>query len=94
MAILVVYDISDDKTRTRVANKLELMGYKRIQRSVWILPLGGFNEALRTYKKLLKIKLEPQDKIHIFIIPKWSYEKALSIGPEPPKPTLGELKIF
>ena len=40
MAILVVYDISDDKTRTKVANKLELMGYKRIQRSVWILPLG------------------------------------------------------
>ncbi len=73
---------------------VEMMGYTRIQRSVWINPYGYTDEALRAYRKLKKFPLEENDRIHIFIIPKWSYEKVISIGPQPPKPKLGEIKIF
>lgn len=94
MAVLVVYDISDDKTRTEIAHKLEMMGYTRIQRSVWINPYGYTDEALRAYRKLKKFPLGENDRIHIFIIPRWSYEKVISIGQEPPKPRLGEIRIL
>lgn len=94
MAVLVVYDISDDKLRARIARKLELMGYTRIQRSVWVNPYGYTNEALRAYRKLKNQAYGENDRVHIFIIPKWSYEKAISIGKQPPPLRLGEVKIF
>ncbi len=95
MAVLVVYDISDDKLRARLARRLEAMGYVRIQRSVWVNPYGYSDEAVRTYRRLKNLPYGEEDRVHVFIIPRWSYEKAISIGREkPPKPELGTLKIF
>lgn len=65
MITLVIYDISDDRTRLRVANLCKRFGLSRIQRSAF---LGDITSSRRKelVKKLRRFKGE--GNIQVFVI--------------------------
>jgi len=64
--VLVIYDISDDRHRAKLAEELEMLGLARIQRSAFI---GVVNQyKLKDIEKAVKIWARGEDDI-VHIIP-------------------------
>ena len=84
MYVIVAYDISDDYRRDRAAKRLLAMGYQRIQRSLYVAK-GGVEKARRTAAALRPLINPDTDKIHIIIVPDYSWQKRIELGEaEPP----------
>ncbi|MEM9817484.1 MAG: CRISPR-associated endonuclease Cas2 [Cyanobacteria bacterium P01_D01_bin.6] len=82
MLVLVVYDIPDDKRRTKLATFLEGYG-RRVQYSVFecFMTLPEMNRL----SEALQHKVNPkEDNLRLYWITKESVAKALTIGSPPP----------
>lgn len=84
MLYLVCYDISSDRLRSKLADKLFLMGLERIQYSVFagLLTDAKKNHLIEWVSKLLK----DQEGCQFMFLPltEWSVVGFESAGTEPP----------
>ena len=84
MLVVVVYDIPDNKRRTKLSNFLEGHG-RRIQYSVFECFM-----SLKEMKMLweeVKTRVEPtEDNVRFYWISQESVYRTLAIGSDPPKP--------
>ena len=78
MYVLAAYDISDDRAREAAARRLLMLGFTRIQKSVY-LAKGGSTLAKEAYRAV-KPLLAPGDRLLVVTLPDWSIEKALTWG--------------
>lgn len=84
MLVLVVYDIPDNKRRTKLANFLEGYG-RRVQYSVFecFLTLTQMQDL---YEKVEKRVKPEEDNVRFYWISKDSASKTLTIGSQSPTP--------
>ncbi|WP_414581642.1 CRISPR-associated endonuclease Cas2 [Scytonema sp. PCC 10023] len=84
MLVLVVYDITDDKRRTKLSNFLEGYG-RRVQLSVFecFLSLEEMRELHEKVKKLVK---PVEDNVRFYWISQEAVSRVLTIGGESPQP--------
>ncbi|NJM73506.1 MAG: CRISPR-associated endonuclease Cas2 [Scytonema sp. RU_4_4] len=84
MLVLVVYDIPDDKRRTKLSNFLEGYG-RRVQLSVFecFLSLEEMRELHEKVKKLVK---PVEDNVRFYWISQEAVSRVLTIGGETPQP--------
>lgn len=83
MLVVVVYDIPNDKRRTKLATFLEGYG-RRVQYSVFecFLSLAGMREL---HDKLMRrVKLE-EDNIRLYWLSADAVSRVLTIGSSPPE---------
>ncbi|RLF22102.1 MAG: CRISPR-associated endonuclease Cas2 [Thermoprotei archaeon] len=79
MNLVVVYDISDNETRERIANLLKYHGLIRVQRSVFVGE-GGKGKAYDIVR-LTRRLIDPEtDSLIVFVVPKTSIKEALIVG--------------
>ncbi|MBW4652551.1 MAG: CRISPR-associated endonuclease Cas2 [Kaiparowitsia implicata GSE-PSE-MK54-09C] len=84
MLVLVVYDIPDNKRRTKLATFLEGYG-RRVQKSVFecFLTLAEMKGLQQKVQR--RIKLE-EDNVRFYWIPADALPKVLTLGNSPPEP--------
>ena len=84
MLVVVVYDIPDNKRRTKLANFLEGYG-RRVQYSVFecFLNLPQMQEL---YEKVQKRVNPQEDNVRFYWLSKDANSKTLTIGSELPQP--------
>ena len=82
MHVLVIYDITDDKLRSRVADFLKSKGLTRVQKSAFIGPLTSSERAdlIAGLRRLVR----GHDKVNIQVYPltEASYRRRVVIGVE------------
>jgi CRISPR-associated protein Cas2 len=84
MLVVVVYDIPDDKRRTKLSNFLEGYG-KRVQLSVFECFLSL--DEMRSLCEKVKTKVDPtEDHVRFYWISEEAVSRILAIGHDPPKP--------
>ncbi len=79
--ILVVYDISDDRVRSLVSNKLLAMGFNRLQRSAYVRR-GTSGTARYVFRFIKSLINSSTDKLLVIPLPNRVYESSLTIGPK------------
>ncbi len=79
---LVVYDISDDAVRLRVANKLKDYGMTRIQYSAFVGELAPrrYRSLVGELRRIVSKVREGRRVIHLFPIPVSSLERVEVVG--------------
>ena len=77
-AVIVVYDISDDKTRRHISNYLKDIGLERIQLSVFAGHIR--DRRAKTIVGDLNKKINGEDKIHIIYLKNLNIETVISLG--------------
>jgi len=77
--LIVVYDISNDKVRLRVANKLKYFGLTRVQRSAFV-GRGGLALAKDVVRASGKLIDHETDSVIVFVAPDKSVKQALIVG--------------
>jgi len=76
---LVIYDITDDRLRSRVAEILKNYGLKRIQKSAFI----GYLTRSKLSSLIVDVKLiVVDDNLKIFPLCDIDYKRLISIGKE------------
>ncbi|MCS7109123.1 MAG: CRISPR-associated endonuclease Cas2 [Sulfolobales archaeon] len=79
MRVLVIYDISDDDSRTKLADDLKRLGLTRIQRSAFI---GNITAA--TVKEISRVCSHrargEDDIVHIVPLCDYDWRKSIVIG--------------
>jgi CRISPR-associated protein Cas2 len=92
MLAIVVYDIPDDKRRTRLSNFLEGYG-RRVQWSVFECFLS-LDEMRELHQKVTKLVKPTEDNVRFYWLSQEAVSRALTIGGElpapPPKYYVGE----
>ncbi len=83
MLVIVVYDISDNKRRTKLANFLEGYG-RRVQYSVFECFLS-YSQVEALYEKVQKRVKPEEDNVRFYWISKKCAEKTLTIGSDLPE---------
>jgi CRISPR-associated protein Cas2 len=83
MLVIVVYDIPDDKRRTKLSNFLEGYG-RRIQYSVFECFLS-LNEMQRLYEMTLKKVETQEDNVRFYWIAQEAVSRTLTIGSNLPE---------
>lgn len=84
MLVLVVYDIRDDKRRTKLSKFLEGYG-RRVQLSVFECFLS-LEEMRQLHERVQKrVKLE-EDNVRFYWISREAVSRVLTIGSETPEP--------
>lgn len=78
MFVVVSYDITDDKRRLEVMNRLKSMGFVRVQRSMYIAKGGGAlaKDVARAVVRLMG----REDSVVIFIIDNQTLNNAIRLG--------------
>jgi CRISPR-associated protein Cas2 len=84
MLVVVVYDIPDDKRRTKLSNFLEGYG-RRVQFSVFECFLS-LEEMRQLYEKVKKLVKPEEDNVRFYWISQEAVSRALAIGSEAPQP--------
>ena len=84
MLVIVVYDISDNKRRTKLANFLEGYG-RRVQYSVFECFLS-YPQVEVLYEKVQKRVKPEEDNVRFYWISKSCAAKTLTIGSDIPEP--------
>lgn len=76
---IVVYDVSDDKSRAKLAELLQKKGLTRIQRSAFVgeLSRAELNNLLRKAKQLIN---EVSDVLHIIPVCRYDWGRRIIIG--------------
>ena len=79
IVVLVIYDISDDGKRIRVARLLQRWGLTRIQRSAFtgLLTPSRLRDLEREIRRHVD---EDTDVVHIVPVPRGSWERKRVIG--------------
>jgi CRISPR-associated protein Cas2 len=79
MMTWVVYDISDDRTRTRIARRCLDFGLYRVQKSVFLGDIEGnrVEEILLFSRELLDLQT---DSVYIFPMCREDFEKVRIVG--------------
>jgi CRISPR-associated protein Cas2 len=83
MLVLVVYDIPDDKRRTKLSNFLEGYG-RRVQFSVFECFLS-LEEMRQLYENVNKQVKPKEDNVRFYWISQEAASRVLTIGSEQPK---------
>ncbi|GAB6946849.1 hypothetical protein JCM16161A_09790 [Vulcanisaeta sp. JCM 16161] len=78
MYVVVSYDISSDRRRLEIMNKLKAMGYIRVQRSLYIAR-GGSALAKDTARALTRL-MGREDSVIILIIDGQTLNNAIKLG--------------
>ncbi|WP_054856838.1 CRISPR-associated endonuclease Cas2 [Vulcanisaeta sp. JCM 16159] len=78
MYVIVSYDISSDRRRLEIMNKLKAMGYIRVQRSLYIAR-GGSALAKDTARALTRL-MDREDSVIILIIDGQTLNNAIKLG--------------
>ena len=83
MLVLVVYDIPDDKRRTKLATFLEGYG-RRVQYSVFecFLNLQGMRKLYDQVRRQVK---DTEDNVRFYWISEEAMSSVLTIGSQPPE---------
>ncbi len=78
MFVVVSYDITDDKRRLEVMNRLKSMGFVRVQRSMYIARGGGAlaKDVARAVVRLM----DREDSVVILIIDNQTLNNAIRLG--------------
>lgn len=84
MLVVVVYDIPDDKRRTKLSNFLEGYG-RRVQFSVFECFLS-LEEMRELYEKVKKLVKSEEDNVRFYWISQEAVSRSLVIGSEAPQP--------
>lgn len=79
MYLIVVYDISNDRIRLKVANKLKYLGLTRVQRSAFV-GRGGLALAKDVVRASGRLIDRETDSVIVFITPDKSIKQALIVG--------------
>jgi CRISPR-associated protein Cas2 len=81
MITLVIYDITDDDLRLRVAKFLKLMGLKRVQKSAFAGPLTSSKRAdcIAGLKSLVR---DAKANIQLYPLTEASFRQRVVIGVE------------
>lgn len=76
---IVVYDVSDDKARAKLAELLQKKGLTRIQRSAFVGELSKteLKDLLRKARQLID---EVNDVLHIIPVCRYDWSKRIIIG--------------
>lgn len=76
---IVVYDVSDDKARAKLAELLQKKGLVRIQRSAFVgeLSKAELKDLLRRARQLVS---EVNDVLHIIPICRYDWSRRIIIG--------------
>ena len=84
--VLVIYDVSDNKARQRLAEELMRMGLKRIQRSAFVgtLPWSKMKDVARVASRIID---ESRDVVHILPLSDREWSNRVVVG----KPTWGDV---
>jgi CRISPR-associated protein Cas2 len=79
MMTWVVYDISDDRTRTRIARRCLDFGLYRVQKSVFLGDIEGnrLEEIVLFSRELLDLET---DSVYIFPMCREDFEKVRIVG--------------
>lgn len=79
MKVLVIYDISDDEVRAKLAEDLKRLGLSRIQRSAF---MGATNpSALKDLKRVCGLRARgSSDVVHIVQLCDYDWKKIAVIG--------------
>jgi CRISPR-associated protein Cas2 len=85
MLVLVIYDIPDDKRRTKLSNLLEGYG-RRVQKSAFECFLSLEEMAILHERVAQKFVLEQEDNVRFYWVPRNSLTRSLTIGSAPPHP--------
>lgn len=91
MRLLVIYDISDDSSRERVARRLKLLGLTRVQRSAFV-GVGGVARAKDVARAVQHLIDPATDSVIVFVVPSVSVKRALVIGT--PMAPLEAVKLY
>jgi CRISPR-associated protein Cas2 len=83
MLVLVVYDIPDNKRRTKLAKFLEGYG-RRVQYSVFECFLT-LDEMTKLHDKVQKRVKENEDNVRFYWVPKDAVPRTLTLGSMPPE---------
>ncbi|MEM3943502.1 MAG: CRISPR-associated endonuclease Cas2 [Thermofilum sp.] len=78
MRVVVVYDISDDAKRFRLADQLKALGLSRIQRSAFAGRLDS--SRLRDLYRLCERYAGEEDVIHVFTLCGYDWSQARAFG--------------
>lgn len=84
MLVLVVYDIPNDKRRTKLSNFLEGYG-RRVQFSVFECFLN-LEEMRQLHEKVKKLVKPVEDDVRFYWISQEAVSRVLVIGGESPQP--------
>jgi len=79
LRVVVIYDISDNSVRLRVAEKLKSFGLTRVQRSAFVGP-GGCALAKDIARMTRRFINPKSDSLIIFVVPDKSVEEAIIVG--------------
>lgn len=79
MRLIVVYDISDDAAREKVARKLKLLGLSRVQRSAFV-GVGGVARAKDAARAVAPLIDHSSDSVVIVVVPVECVKRALVLG--------------
>jgi len=79
MLVWVLYDIVDDKKRTKVSKSCEDAGIYRVQKSVFLGDLN-LNQIDELTVKINQIVNEDKDSVYIFPMCKDDFQKVKLIG--------------
>ena len=79
MRLVVVYDISDDRDRTRVADRLKTLGLARFQRSAFV-GRGGLALAKDVIRAASKYVRGEADSLVVFVVRDAAVRRALVVG--------------
>ncbi|MEM0093323.1 MAG: CRISPR-associated endonuclease Cas2 [Thermofilum sp.] len=79
MRLVVIYDISDDSARERVARKLKLLGLTRVQRSAFV-GVGGVARAKDAARAVQPLIEPATDSVIVLAVPSISLKRALVLG--------------
>jgi CRISPR-associated protein Cas2 len=84
MLVLVVYDISDDRRRLKLATFLEGYG-RRVQKSVFecFLSLAEMQQLHQKMKRFVKLE---EDNVRLYWIGESAFAKTLTLGSDLPQP--------
>ena len=79
MLTWVVYDISDDRTRSRVADRCLDFGLQRVQKSVFLgnLDSNRVDEVILFSQELLNVET---DSVYVFPMCRDDFEKVRIVG--------------
>ena len=88
MRLIVVYDISDNTDRLRLADRLKALGLVRVQRSAFV-GRGGVAVAKDVVRSCSRYVRGESDSLIVFVVPNASVRGAFVVG-TPMAPLEGE----
>ncbi|QKR00730.1 CRISPR-associated endonuclease Cas2 [Metallosphaera tengchongensis] len=80
MMLLVIYDVSDNGKRTRLANSLKRYGMSRIQRSAFKGEVDS--QRVKDLIRLIRREVDQTDVVHLVPLDPRNWEMRVVIGDE------------